>query len=79
MIVIRLREMMDAHEARTGQRVTYASLAAATGLSRPTLESIASRPGYNASLVTIERICLALHCSPGDLLVLADDRKDRSG
>ncbi len=75
MIIIRLREMMDAYEARTGQRVTYASLASATGLSRPTLESMATRPGYNASLATIERICMALHCTPGDLLALSAESK----
>lgn len=64
---------MDAYEARTGQRITYPSLADATGLSRATLESMASRKGYNASLATIERICLALHCTPGDLLTLVQD------
>lgn len=61
---------MEAHRARTGEHLTYQMLAKRTGLSRATLESMATRKGYNASLSTIERICVALHCSPGDLLVL---------
>lgn len=67
---------MDAYEARTGERVTYAALADATGIARATLESMASRKGYNATLAAIERICLALHCSPGDLLALIADQDE---
>lgn len=70
MIHIRLREILEAHKARTGEHLTYQMLAKRTGLSRATLESMATRRGYNASLSTIERICVALHCSPGDLLAL---------
>jgi DNA-binding Xre family transcriptional regulator len=75
VILIRLREMMAAHEGRTGEHLTYEGLASRTGLSRSTIESMATRPGYNASLATIERICLALHCSPGDLLHLPVGRE----
>lgn len=70
MLRIRLREAMEAHRRRTGERMTYETLAARTGLSRATLESMASRPGYNATLATIEKLCRALGCQPGDLLVL---------
>jgi putative transcriptional regulator len=73
VIEINLREMMDAYQARTGLRITYSALAETTGLSRAALESMASRKGYNASLAAIERICLALHCTPGDLLTLTAD------
>ena len=62
--------MIEAHKARTGEHLTYQMLSKRTGLSRATLESMATRRGYNASLSTIERICVALHCSPGDLLAL---------
>jgi putative transcriptional regulator len=71
VILIRLREMMDAFEARTGEHLTYEELAVRTGLARSTIESMATRLGYNAGLATIERICLALHCSPGELLHLS--------
>ena len=61
---------MEQHRRRTGKRMTYQHLAQATGLSRRTLESLASRPGYNSTLDTIAKLCHALCCEPGDLLVL---------
>lgn len=68
MIEIRLKEAMDRYQARTGERLTYAELAERTGVSRSTLESMATRPGYNASLKTIDAVCSALGCAPGELL-----------
>lgn len=76
MIVIQLKEALDAYEARSGERLTYADLASRTGLARSTIESIATRPGYNTSLQTIDKLCLALGCEPGDLLRLKRDPKD---
>nr|RDS94985.1 XRE family transcriptional regulator [Cereibacter sphaeroides f. sp. denitrificans] len=73
MIVIHLRRAQDAYEARTGERLTHEDLAFRTGLSRATLDSIASRRGYNASLKVVDAICRALRCSPGELLELIDD------
>jgi DNA-binding Xre family transcriptional regulator len=70
VIVIHLRRAIDAYEARTGERLTRDELAARTGLSRATLDSIASRQGYNASLRVIEKICVALRTTPGELLEL---------
>ena len=61
---------MESHRSRTGERMTYERLAQLTGLSRQTLESLASRPGYNSTLDTIAKLCRALECEPGDLLVL---------
>ena len=61
---------MDDHRRRTGERMTYERLAQRTGLSRQTLESVASRPSYNSTLDTIAKLCRALGCQPGDLLVL---------
>lgn len=73
VIVIQLRRVLDAYEARTGERLTHEDLALRTGLSRATLDSIASRRGYNASIKTIEVICRALRCTPADLLELEDE------
>ena len=73
MIVIHLRRAIDAYEARTGERLTHEDLATRTGLSRATLDSLASRRDYNASLRTVARICHALRCTPGDLLELVPD------
>jgi putative transcriptional regulator len=67
---------MRAHRQRTGQRTTYDTLSRETGLSVAALQSLASRPGYNATLATIEKVCRALGCSPGELLELKDDEPE---
>lgn len=68
MIKVRLRDAMQAFERRTGERMTYERLAELTGLARTTLESIGTRNTYNAGLRTIDRICVALNCTPAELL-----------
>lgn len=68
MIEVKLRDAMKRYQRRTGERMTYQLLADRTGLARPTIESIATRLGYNASLSTIDKICTALDCSLGELL-----------
>ncbi|WP_425517195.1 helix-turn-helix domain-containing protein [Paracoccus bogoriensis] len=61
---------METYRRRTGERMTYELLAKRTGLARPTIESLASRDGYNTRLSTIEKVCRVLGCQPGDLLAL---------
>ncbi len=69
-IRIRLRECMDAYEARTGIRITYGDVADATGLSIATVQSIGSRGFYNATLSVVAALCSTLHVTPGELLEL---------
>lgn len=81
MIEIRLREAMGTFRRRTGERLTYHDLATRTGLSRATLESMASRRGYNASLASIDKLCEALQCELNELLSRKCDKgrgNDRS-
>ena len=73
MIEIRLREAMEASKRRTGNRVTYRTLADMSGIAKQTLHTIGSRDDYNATLETIEKLCRALDVTPGDLLELIDD------
>jgi putative transcriptional regulator len=73
VIAVKLKEQMRAYEVRTGGRLTYEQLAGLTGLSRATIEAIASRGSYNTTLATIEKLCVALGCQPGDLLILGSD------
>jgi len=73
MLRVRLRDAMDAYRRRTGVRLTYRGLADASGLAVSTLQSLAARPSYNTRLSTIERLCVALNCQPGDLLELTED------
>ena len=65
---IRLRECLDLNAKRTGRRLTYPELAKKAGLSEETVQSIATRSDYNATLKTVERLCSALRVSPTDLL-----------
>jgi putative transcriptional regulator len=55
VIAVKLKEQMRAYEVRTGGRLTYEQLAGLTGLSRATIEAIASRGSYNTTLATIEK------------------------
>lgn len=71
MIHIKLRDAMETYRRRTGVRVTYEVLAERTGISIATLQSLAARPEYNTRLSTIEKICRALECTPGDILELS--------
>ncbi len=73
MIRVKLREAMDAYRQRTGNKLTYELLAEQTGIAVTTLQSLAARPGYNTRLSTIEKLCVALKCSPNDLLEMSDD------
>lgn len=71
MIVVRLRETIRAYEQRTGQKLSYAQLAERSGVARATIESLASRDAYNATLATIDKLCGALECSLTDLVQYA--------
>ena len=69
---MKLKEAIEGYRRRTGERMTYDLLAQKTGLSRTTVESLASRNSYNATLNTIAKVCVALECQPSDLLELID-------
>ncbi|MGE0282185.1 MAG: helix-turn-helix domain-containing protein [Rhizobiaceae bacterium] len=76
MICVKLREAIESHRRKTGVRLTYDSLSKQTGVSVNTLQSLATRPTYNTRLSTIEKLCRALSCTPGDLLELVHDREE---
>jgi DNA-binding Xre family transcriptional regulator len=67
---------MEAYRHRTGNKLTYELLAEQTGIALATLQSLAARAGYNTRLSTIEKICHALKCNPGDLLELSTDSEE---
>ena len=60
--------MIRAYEQRTGQKLSYAQLAERSGVARATIESLASRSAYNATLATIDKLCGALECHLADLV-----------
>jgi DNA-binding Xre family transcriptional regulator len=73
MIKVKLREAMENFRQRTGVRLTYDLLAEKTGISVDTLQSLATRASYNTRLTTIDKLCRALDCLPGDLCELTAD------
>ncbi|KKM85841.1 hypothetical protein LCGC14_1285010 [marine sediment metagenome] len=73
MVAIKLREAMEEYRRRTGERMTYKRLAERTGIAQGTLEVIGRRLGYNATIGTLENICVELDVSFGDLLVIIPD------
>ena len=70
VIRVRLKEALDRHAQRSGRRLTYGELASLAGIAPATVESLATRRGYNATLKTLARLCVALRCSPAELLEL---------
>ena len=73
MLRVKLREVMEDYRRRTGEHITYGLLAERIGVSRATVESLASRGSYNTRLSTIEKLCRALDCQPGALLELTTE------
>ena len=73
MLRVKLREAMEKYQRHHGDRMTYERLAQLTGLSRATLESVASRGTYNTRLSTVAKLCTALNCQPGDLLEMVSE------
>ena len=79
MIILRLREVIRDYERRTGERLTYTQIAERTGLSRATVETLASRPSYNTTLSTVDKLCAVLGCSLTDLLSHRPSDADETG
>lgn len=78
MLRIKLRDAMNAYKKRTGERLTYETLALKTGLKIATIQAISSRDGYNTRLSAIDKLCSALGCQPGDLMEWVPDDSDSS-
>lgn len=64
MITFDLRGLIDDYESRTGLRISYQQLAEQCGVSADTIKSLATRPGYNATLQLISKIGANLSCDP---------------
>jgi putative transcriptional regulator len=54
---------------------TFYWLAKETGISHTTLWRLKKARAYGITLDTLEKICNALNCQPGDILRLAPDSK----
>ena len=69
MIEIRIDELL----AERGR--TFYWLAKETGISHTTLWRLKKRRAVGINFPTLEQICRALSCQPGDVLKLADEKQ----
>lgn len=69
MIEVRIDELL----VQRGR--TFYWLAKETGISHTTLWRLKKAKAYGITLDTLEKICNALNCQPGDILRLAPDPK----
>lgn len=64
----RLREALEDYRGRTETHLICQGLSRSTGISLETRQSLASRPGYNTRLSTVEKLSKALDGAPAALL-----------
>lgn len=72
MIEIRVNELLEERSR------TFYWLAKETGVSHTTLWRLKKGKAYGITLDTLEKICQALHCQPGDILRLRRDSRAKS-
>lgn len=70
MIEIRVDEILDDHGR------TFYWLAKETGISHTTLWRLKKGKALGINFDTLEKLCGALKCQPGDVLSLASDKKN---
>ena len=73
MIRVKLRDCIDIYNLRHGGHLTYVELAKLADVGEGTVSSIASRPGYNVSIQTIDKLCRALEVPLHQMLEIVDD------
>ncbi len=69
MIIINLDELLKQ------QKRTFYWLAKETGISHTTLWRLKKDKALGINFDTLEKICLALQCKPGDVLMWMDSKK----
>lgn len=73
MIEIRVDELLGGHGR------TFYWLAKETGISHTTLWRLKKGKSLGINFDTLEKLCHALECEPGDVLALANNNKTRRG
>jgi DNA-binding Xre family transcriptional regulator len=68
----KLRTLMAVMSDRTGQRVTYETINAATGIAVSALSHVANNKVTRLDASTIERLCEFFKCDLTDLVDLED-------
>ena len=69
MIQIQIDQLLAGHER------TFYWLAKETGISHTTLWRLKKGKALGINFETLEKLCQALHCQPGDVLAVANGKK----
>ena len=72
MIGIRIDQLLKEHQR------TFYWLAKATGISHTTLWRLKKGKALGINFTTLEKVCQALDCQPGDVLSLSNEKKQRT-
>ncbi|HXQ73388.1 MAG TPA: helix-turn-helix transcriptional regulator [Pyrinomonadaceae bacterium] len=72
MIEIRIDRLLEAHER------TFYWLAKETGISHTTLWRLKKGKSLGINFITLEKLCKALNCQPGDVFTFIDQKKQRA-
>lgn len=72
MVGIRIDHLLKGHGR------TFYWLAKETGISHTTLWRLKKGKALGVNFVTLEKLCQALKCQPGDLLSLTNEKKQRA-
>lgn len=72
MIEIRIDQQLEAHGR------TFYWLAKETGISHTTLWRLKKGRSLGINFITLEKLCKALNCQPGDVFTFVDQKKQRT-
>lgn len=78
MLIVKLRAVMEDYRLRHGRRMTYQELAEKTGLALSTIKAIGSDPTYHPTLTNVEKLCLALEATPGEMMEIVQNFPETS-
>lgn len=72
MIEVRIDRLLKAHER------TFYWLAKETGISHTTLWRLKKGKALGINFITLEKLCQALNCQPGDVFAFSNHKKQRT-
>ena len=72
MIEIRIDQLLKAHGR------TFYWLAKKTGISHTTLWRLKKGKALGINFLTLEKLCEALDCQPGDMFTFTNEKKQRA-
>lgn len=77
MLLVNLKALMERKGAIEGERLTYKSVEAKTGIKALTLSRIATNHNYNISRQDIEKLLVYFDCQPNDMFMLIREKKKK--